>query len=125
MKKLFSTTVILFFVILETPAQQKSTRDIYIFSAEPGNASFIAQKSILINAAGLKERDIRVHEIVGLKANESIFKKYKASAQNFTFILFGKDSGEKLRASEPVSLEKLYKTIDAMPMRKNEMKSKP
>ncbi len=124
MKTLFSTTAILLFAVFNASAQQKNYREIWVFSKNAGNTSFITQKSILANAAGLKERDIRVHEISGLKVNESIFRKYEASAQTFTFILFGKDGGEKLRSREPVSLEKLYQTIDAMPMRKNEMKSR-
>lgn len=123
MIKLFLPAIILFFSMDSASAQQKNHRIIYLFSTEAGNASFIAQKSFFSkDAAGLKERAIEVHEMIGLKANESIFKKYKTSAQSFTFILFGKDGGEKMRSNEPVSLEKLYRTIDAMPMRQNEMK---
>ena len=76
------------------------------------------------DAAGLKERDIQVHEVIGLKPNEAMFKKYKASAQIFTFILIGKDGGKKIRSHEPVNLEKLYQIIDAMPMRQAEMKQR-
>lgn len=110
--------------MLHPSAQQKNHRDIWIFAPDAGNASFITQKSLLNDAAGLKERDIEVHEVLGLKANESVFKQYKASSQKFTFILFGKDGGEKLRSNKPVSPEKLYQTIDAMPMRRQEMKNK-
>lgn len=105
--------------------QQNNYRNIWIFAAGAGNTSFTTQKSILAkDAAGLKERDVQVHEVIGLKANEEVFKKYKASAQGFTFILLGKDGTEKLRSDEPVSLEKLYRTIDAMLMRKQEMKQR-
>jgi len=124
MAKLFLTTIILLFSSPHLSAQQKTYRDIWIFSADANNASFTAQKSILSGAAGLKERDIQVHEIIGLKGNESLFKKYKASTQNFTFILLGKDGGEKIRSHEPVNLEKLYQIIDAMPMRQAEMKQR-
>jgi hypothetical protein len=125
MAKLFLTTIILLFSSPHLSAQQKTYRDIWIFSAHSGNASFITQKSMLAkDAAGLKERDIQVHEVIGLKGNESLFKKYKASTQNFTFILLGKDGGEKIRSHEPVNLEKLYQIIDAMPMRQAEMKQR-
>jgi hypothetical protein len=63
-----------------------------------------------------------VHEVIGAKANQTKFKKYKAAAKTFTFILIGKDGGVKLRANEPISKEKLYRTVDDMPMRKSEMK---
>ncbi len=124
MKKTFSSAIILFFLMLNLSAQQKSYRDIWIFASDAGNASFITQKSTLANAPDLKERDLQVHEIVGLKGNENQFKKYKVPAQGFTFILIGKDGGEKMRSHEPVSLEKLYRTIDAMPMRQQEMKQR-
>lgn len=124
MKKLIFTSTILFYLMFNLSAQQKNNRDIWIISADAGNASFITQKSILANATDLKERDIQVHEITDFKRNESLFKKYKASAQGFTFILFGKDGGEKMRSTIPVSLEKLYYTIDAMPMRQEEIKQR-
>jgi hypothetical protein len=33
----------------------------------------------------------------------------------------GKDGGEKLSSSKPLAAEKLFATIDAMPMRRDEM----
>lgn len=44
---------------------------------------------------------------------------------DFTVILVGKDSGDKLRDTKPLTLTKLYNTIDAMPMRQSEMKQHP
>jgi hypothetical protein len=123
MKTMLATTSILLFAILQISAQQKNARDIWIFASDSSNASFITQKATLANTAELKQRDIQVHQVVGLKKNESLFKKYKASAAKFTFILFGKDGTEKLRSNDPVSLENLYRTIDAMPMRQAEIKN--
>ena len=124
MKTLLSTTALLLFALFDVSAQQKNSRDIWIFAADSSNASFITQKAALSNTAELKQRDIQVHQVVGLKEHESLFKKYKASGNKFTFILIGKDGGEKLRSTEPVSLENLYRTIDSMPMRQAEMKNK-
>lgn len=123
MVKLILSLLLLFFQANPVSAQQRNHREIYIFSTDADNASFINQKSIFLkDVAGLKEQDIKIHEVLGLKANEAVFKKYKVSAQNFTFVLVGKDGGEKLRSNCPVTLQKLYATIDAMPMRKAEMK---
>ena len=121
MFNLFLTALILLSPVHDLSAQ-KSHCEIWLFTADADNASFIAQKAALNDFAGLKERDILIHEVIGFKAHQALFKKYKASPHNFTFILVGKDGGEKLRASGPVSQEKLYRTIDAMPMRKLEMK---
>lgn len=125
MSKLTSIFAILLFSGFNLSAQQKTHREIWLFAADAGNASFITQKSALTDAAGLNERDIIVHEIVGFKAHQAMFKKYKASPQKFTFILFGKDGGEKLRSNQFVSKEKLYRTVDEMPMRKEEMNHQP
>lgn len=40
----------------------------------------------------------------------------------FVVILLGKDGGEKLRASKPFTMQQLNRTIDAMPMRQDEMR---
>ena len=122
MNKLLLFPVILLLSTLQLSAQQKSYREIWLFTSDAANASFITQKSALTDVTGLNERDIQVHEIVGSKFHQALFKKYKASTQNFTFILIGKDGGEKLRSTQPISKEKLYRIIDDMPMRKSEMK---
>ncbi|RYE36592.1 MAG: DUF4174 domain-containing protein [Sphingobacteriaceae bacterium] len=123
MKKLLILTTIFSFAVFKLSAQQNSHRIIRIFTADVGNASFINQKSMLVNAQNLEERDIKVEEIIASKSNQNLFKKYKANPKGFTFILFGKDGGEKMRSTQPVSLEKLYQVIDSMPMRKNEMQN--
>ena len=46
---------------------------------------------------------------------------YRISLSEFTVVLLGKDGGEKLRVHTPLSYETLRQTIDAMPMRRQEM----
>jgi hypothetical protein len=36
----------------------------------------------------------------------------------------GRDGGEKLRSAEPVAPEELFDLVDAMPMRRREMRGK-
>lgn len=122
MNKLFLSIIILISTCSHSSAQQKNHREIWLFTPDAANASFISQKSALMDTAGLKERDLQIHEVVGYEQNRAVFGKYKASAQKFTFVLVGKDSGVKLRSNEVVGRQKLYHTIDAMPMRKSEMK---
>jgi hypothetical protein len=38
--------------------------------------------------------------------------------------MVGKDSGEKRSSSKPLAIEKLFATNDAMPMRRDEMRSR-
>ncbi len=42
--------------------------------------------------------------------------------EGFTTILVGKDGTEKYRTEEPVSAEEIFRRIDAMPMRRREMR---
>jgi hypothetical protein len=62
---------------------------------------------------------------VPLSPNEQTVarRRFHIHPNDFTVILLGKDGGEKLRSRHPISLETLRSTIDAMPMRQDEMRS--
>ncbi|WP_372756841.1 DUF4174 domain-containing protein [Mariniflexile sp.] len=51
-----------------------------------------------------------------------IYKKDKKSS--FEIILIGLDGGEKLRQSDFITSEALFRVIDVMPMRRSELKNK-
>ena len=93
------------------------------------------------HAQGAKERDMQVVLLTNSKARmhgnarppEAAFtpeeaglmhKRFDVSPNQFTVILVGKDGGEKLRSQMPIAWDKLAATIDAMPMRKDEMKQR-
>ena len=44
--------------------------------------------------------------------------------KNYQNILIGKDGGVKLKRNSPISNQKLFDTIDAMPMRQREMRNR-
>ena len=48
--------------------------------------------------------------------------RFHVAPDQFTVVLIGKDGGEKLRQHTPIPIEKLDATIDAMPMRQDEMR---
>ena len=56
---------------------------------------------------------------------EAARRRFHVNPEDFAAILLGKDGGEKLRSSKPVSMHKLDATIDAMPMRQDEVRGKP
>ena len=71
---------------------------------------------------GVRERDINV-ESYEFSKNPEQWKKWKVDpSKSFTFILIGRDGGEKHRSDKFVSHQDLFGKIDAMPMRKNEIK---
>ena len=51
-------------------------------------------------------------------------QRFHVPINAFTVILIGKDGGEKLRCKEPIQSNELFATIDAMPMRRDEMKQR-
>ncbi len=56
------------------------------------------------------------------KSSTELYKKYKAEKSDFRVMLIGLDVGEKLEQTEVLSIEKLFNTIDSMPMRQAEMR---
>ena len=84
---------------------------------------------------GIKERKIVVYHITPKKfkkglsdekwqKSETKYKRYKKTTSQPEVILMGLDGGVKLRAEEFLSNQKLFDTIDAMPMRMQEMRRK-
>lgn len=82
---------------------------------------------------GYLERDLRVFVVFPEQVQEDgevvaeaevasrLYQAY-APAEGFTCVLIGKDGGEKLRSQQAVSDARLFGTIDAMPMRRREMR---
>jgi hypothetical protein len=96
---------------------------VLVLSAPTANhGDMVAQRLILAkDAQGLVERDIRIVELVSEKDAE-LRDKLKLAPGRFTVVLLGKDGEEKMRDGRPVTLDALFGLIDAMPMRKREMR---
>lgn len=76
-----------------------------------GDEAYRTQAALLLPAlAGLIERDFVVQTQFG--------------AKSFYVVLVGKDGGEKLRRATPLSPEELFAIVDAMPMRRAEMRER-
>lgn len=103
-------------------AQFSSQRQVIIFKSTLHDSLALQQMKWLQDAAaGVKERDISV--LIAEKGNE-LFEAYKVGDVPFMVILVGKDGLEKYRSTKLLGMEKLFAIIDAMPMRKQEMKNK-
>lgn len=88
------------------------------------NEPLVGQQLQLLqqDSAGLEERDILVQVV---DPDDRLYREYKIAAGiPFTVILIGKDGGEKYRSAKPVTSAHLFALIDAMPMRKAEIKMK-
>jgi len=93
------------------------------------NAEYKQQKSLLAqDAKAVQERDIQVVDLVANQLSaadkEHLGQQLKVSLDQFTVLLIGKDGGVKLRQTEPLITQRLFGTIDTMPMRQQEMRKK-
>jgi len=88
------------------------------------------------NAAGTDDRDLKLVQILGTGESqvdgrslssasaERLRQQFGIPPEAFAAILVGKDGTEKQRSQTPIALAVLFRTIDAMPMRQREMRSR-
>jgi hypothetical protein len=92
------------------------------------NAEFQSQMQILqADPEGILERDLEIISLKQALESDVLGSKYKEmslSESGFRFYLRGKDGGIKYEDTRAVTLEKLYAIIDAMPMRRREMRER-
>lgn len=71
--------------------------------------------------AGMRERDLVVVRAIGEgRETAALRRRLGLPATGFRAVLVGKDGGAKLTAEAPIPAERLFSTIDAMPMRQEE-----
>lgn len=95
-------------------------RQLLIFGKE-AQPSLVKKQMKLIDSvkAGVAERDIKIALV---PTGSELHNKYKIIPGAFTIILVGKDGGEKHRTTTVLQPQELFSIIDAMPMRRSEMR---
>ena len=108
-------------------------RPLLVFADHDSSLSLKSQRGIVdANRSGFAERDMVVVFVVGDQVTvelggmpgesaAALRRQYGVSGA-FKAVLVGKDGGAKLSSFEPLSAIRLFSTIDAMPMRRNEMR---
>ncbi|MDX2307855.1 MAG: DUF4174 domain-containing protein [Hyphomicrobium sp.] len=111
-----------------------NARPLVVFAGSEDSAELARQKAIVSDArGGFAERDIVVVYIVGDSVTAELGPgpemtaaalriRLGVAAGTFRAVLVGKDGGAKLSASKPILAKRLFATIDAMPMRREEMR---
>lgn len=118
MVNMFKT--LLLFTFFTTYIPHQSNRLLLIFADKASNPAVKQQQKLLkADAQGLIERDLEVHYYYADRDIKMFEDNHIRTG--FTVILVGKDGDDKLREFTPIPLKKLFGTIDAMPMRKDEM----
>lgn len=112
-------------------------RVLLVFTPDPADMRFVAQeKELREHAAMLNERDTVIWRLAAHRyATENgkllphiaagpFFRYFDAPEDGFTVILLGKDGGVKLREEDAVTARRIADLIDAMPMRRREMRQR-
>jgi hypothetical protein len=112
-------------------------RLLLVFAPDSNHPLFESlQREISTHKQAMDDRDLVVFQILGVGTSKrdgtqldphmaaSLRERYDVSPKAFSLILVGKDGGVKLRRNDPVDLEEIFRLIDSMPMRQDEMRQK-
>jgi hypothetical protein len=87
--------------------------------------------------AGILDRDLLLVEVLGTGTSQvdghpltpasvdALRRRFEVFKDQFVVLLVGKDGTEKQRSHSPFDLTLLFRAIDSMPMRQQEMRSQP
>lgn len=118
--------------LLET--YQWKNRVVLVFAPSPEDVDYQQQLEHLSNEQELLERDLIIFHIFGKqdgladgnrlseKDSEALRQIFSIDTTSFAVVLIGKDGTEKHRWQKPVASSELFALIDAMPMRREEMR---
>jgi hypothetical protein len=107
-------------------AYRERARVLVLSAPDAGDAQLKAQRAALDPVrGGVAERDLVVLEAVGSSAEARALRaRLGLPSDRFRAVLVGKDGGAKLTAEAPIPPQTLFSTIDAMPMRRAEMRTR-
>lgn len=121
-KSLLFTLVFITTTTICSMAQYKSYRQLLIFGVGTHDTLIQQQLQLLQEAKEeVEERDLR---IITVEKKSKLYETYKVNPGGYAVILVGKDGGEKYRAAELTTANTIFALIDAMPMRRAEIKRK-
>jgi len=101
-------------------------RVLVVSALKPDNPSLIRQRQIFTDAhQAMDERDVVLVEAIGsTNTAQEIRKKLSIAPGEFWALLVGKDGHIALSSQTELSASYLSRVIDAMPMRKDEMRKR-
>ena len=122
---------------LDLSRYQRKNRLLLLFAPSRFHPLFdVLHQSIVAQEAEVSDRDLVVFEI--LESGQSSVRaadidsetahllrdRFKVDQGEFKVILVGKDGGTKLERKDQTHLKEFFELIDAMPMRREEMRQK-
>jgi hypothetical protein len=103
-----------------------NARVLVVFAVGEGDPQLARQRDLLAGARhGVTERDLVVLEAIGSSSEaERLRRQLGVPGAQFRAVLVGKDGGAKLTETAAIAPDRLFATIDAMPMRRQEMRQR-
>jgi hypothetical protein len=107
-------------------AQKSNYRRLLIFAQDSSNVRFVKQNETMQkDIPGCVERDLVIENYLMANGAKTIFNQYQIFSPEFNILLIGKDGLVKLRSKEVLPASRIFAIIDAMPMRKDEIRRSP
>ncbi|MBD3885964.1 DUF4174 domain-containing protein [Leptolyngbya sp. PL-A3] len=116
---------------------QWQNRILLVFAPSINSSQYRQQmRAWQADVAGTSDRDLKLVQILGTGESqvdgrslssasvEKLRRQFEITPEEFAVILVGKDGTEKQRSQTPIDSAMLFRTIDAMPMRQQEMRSR-
>ncbi|MBC6696716.1 DUF4174 domain-containing protein [Hymenobacter sp. BT190] len=108
-------------------ASRWQKRVLLLYAPTATHPALQQQRELLRDVAPeLKARQLLVRELIGSELSTDdarcLTTQLKVASGGFTVLLIGKDGGVKRRSTRPLAPGSLFSTIDAMPMRQQEMR---
>ncbi|MCA8831367.1 DUF4174 domain-containing protein [Hymenobacter pini] len=108
-------------------ASKWQKRVLLLCAPTPDDADLVRQRQLLGPVRGqLNSRDLLVREIIFSQLSTTdtryLWEQLNVQPGRFAVLLIGKDGGVKRRETTPLPTAQLFSTIDAMPMRQQEMR---
>jgi hypothetical protein len=113
------------------------SRPLVVFAPTPGDPQLERQRRIVASLRpAFIDRSMVIVYVVGDRVTadlgqrpglpaKALRERYGVAAGVFKVLLVGKDGGVKLTSSKPIAGPTLFRTIDAMPMRADEIRRAP
>lgn len=102
----------------------RGTARVLVLSApDPADPHLLRQRAELdADRAGSRERDLVVVEAIGAERDALAIRRHlRLPADMFRAVLIGKDGSAKITTDAPIAAQRVFTTIDAMPMRRDEI----
>lgn len=129
--ELIMTAIVLAGTALFAPSSDATTLDQYrwknrllVVTGPAGDAAAAQQKRIFdTSATGMTERSIIFADATGEGGQaRKVRARFNKDGTSFRVYLVGKDGNTAFSAGSPVSASEIFGRVDAMPMRRDEMR---